>query len=209
MNPDELKQAWQNQASSQYPRVDPELLLQEVRRSQQYFAAMIFWRDVREVGVSLLMVPFWFYLGLKLALPWTWYLMVPALVWVAGYMLMDRVRQVPRQPEPAQPLHQYVASSLAQVDHQIWLLRNVFWWYLLPLALSMLPFVGQVAWQLHAKGGWLAVLVVIYCVAIAACLMGGLYRLNQNAVVSHLWPRHQELEALRRELQDETLDPDS
>ena len=45
MNPDDLKQAWQTQALSTGLRVDPELLLQEVRRNQQYFTAMIFWRS--------------------------------------------------------------------------------------------------------------------------------------------------------------------
>ena len=40
----------------------------------------------------LLMVPLWIYMGVKLSLPWTWYLTVPALLWVAGYMLVDRMR---------------------------------------------------------------------------------------------------------------------
>ena len=158
MNPDNLKQAWQTQSSQTRLTIDAELLLEEVRRNQQYFAATIFWRDVREVGTALLLVPVWLYLGVKFSLPWTWYLTVPVLVWVAGYMLADRMRHRRQPPEPGEPLRQHVESSLAQVEHQIWLLRNVLWWYLLPLALSILAFFGQVTWQVRS-GGWLTALV--------------------------------------------------
>ena len=114
---------------------------------------MIFWRDVREIGIALVMVPLWLYLGVKDSLPWTWYLTVPALLWIAGYMLVDRMRHKRQPPEPDEPLRQCVESSLAQVEHQIRLLRNVHWWYLLPLGISCLAFFGQVAWQDRA-GGW-------------------------------------------------------
>src|SRR3954465_8677894 len=148
MDPDKLKQAWQTQTSQTRLTIDAELLVKEVRRNQQHFPATIFWRDVREVGISLLMVPLWVYLGIRQSSPWTWYLTVPALLWIAGYMLADRLRHKRQPEESGEPLRQHVASSLAQVEHQIWLLRNVFWWYLLPLALSLLAFLSQVAWQL-------------------------------------------------------------
>ena len=61
-------------------------------------------------------------------------------------------------------------SSLAQVEHQIWLLRNVFWWYLLPLALATLAFFGQVAWQVRS-GGWLMALVVGLVVIAAGIIL--------------------------------------
>ena len=102
---------------------------------------------------SLLLVPLWLYLGVKLSLPWTWYLMVPALLWVAGYMLADRMRHKRQPPEPGEPLRQRVESSLAQVEHQIWLLRNVLWWYLLPMALAIC--VDLLARQI--REGWLSV----------------------------------------------------
>ena len=159
MNPDNFKQAWQTQSSQTRLTIDAELLLKEVRRNQQCFTAMIFWRDVREVGTALLLVPLWLYLGVKHSLPWTWYLTVPALLWVAGYMLADRMRHKRQPPEPGEPLRQRVESSLAQVEHQIWLLRNVLWWYLLPLALSILAFFGQVAWQERSGGWWTALAV--------------------------------------------------
>ena len=203
MNPDNFKQAWQTQTSQTRLTIDAELLLKELRRSQRYFAATILWRDVREVGTSLLMVPVWLYLGVKYSLPWTWYLTVPALLWIAGYMLADRMRHKRQPPEPGEPLRQRVESSLAQVEHQIRLLRNVLWWYLLPLFLPMLAFFGQVAWQ-ERSGGWWTALAVSPVVALGAIVFAGVYWLNQYAVRAGLEPRRRELESLLMSLDDET-----
>ena len=52
-----------------------------------------------------------------------------------------------RKPsEPGDPLLESVKESLTQVEHQIWLLRNVFWWYLLPFTISILAFFAHVTW---------------------------------------------------------------
>ena len=204
MNPDNFKQAWQTQSSQTRLTIDADLLLNEVRRNQQNFTASIFWRDVREVGTAVLMVPLWFYMGVQAgSLPWTWYLTVPVMVWIAGFMLVDRMRHKRQPPEPGDPLRQHVESSLAQVEHQIWLLRNIFWWYLLPPALSILAFFAQIAWEIRS-GGWLTALVVAALVAIVATALAAVYWLNQNAVRLQLEPRRQELEALLASLNDET-----
>jgi hypothetical protein len=205
MNPDDLKRAWQRQTSQTHLLIDTELLLKEVRRNQAYFAAIIFWRDIREVGVSLLGIPVWIYLGAKHSLPWTWYLMVPAMLWIAGYMLADRMRHNRQPPEPGEPLRQRVESSLAQVEHQIGLLRNVLWWYLLPLSLAALAFVGQVTWQ-ERSGGWWMALSASGVVAIVAIVFGCVYWLNQYAVRVELEPRRRELETLLLSFDDETPD---
>jgi hypothetical protein len=205
MNSDDFKQAWQGQASQTRLMIDADLLLNEVRRNEMYFTAMIFWRDVREVGISLLMVPLWLYLGVKLSLPWTWYLVVPALLWIAGYMLVDRMRHKRQPPESGEPLRRRVESSLAQVEHQIGLLRHMLWWYVLPLALSMLAFIGQVAWQ-ERSGGWWTALALSEVVAIGVIVFAALYWLNQYAVRCGLEPRRRELETLLMSLEDETPD---
>jgi hypothetical protein len=203
MNPEDLKQVWQAQSSPSRMTIDAELLLKEVQRNQRSLAAAIFWRDVREVGVSLLLAPVWVYLGVKQSAPWTWYLTVPALLWIAGFMLAGRIRQKRARRESGASLRRHVESSLAQVEHQIWLLRNVFWWYLLPLALAMLAFFGHAAWRERA-GGWWTLLAVSMVVAIGAIIFGGIYWLNQRVVRSELEPRRQELESLLVSLSEET-----
>ena len=140
------------------------------------------------MGTSLLMVPLWLYLGVKLSLPWTWYLTVPVLLCIAAYVLADRMRHKRQPPEPGEPLRQHVESSLAQVERQIRLLRHVLWWYLMPIALSCLAFFGQVTWQ-ERSGGWLTALAGAGAVVIGAIVLAGVYWLNQYAVRSELEPR--------------------
>jgi hypothetical protein len=205
MDPDNFKQAWQGQSSQTRLGIDADLLLKEVQRKQLCFTASIYWRDVREVGTCLLMVPLWLYLGVRSSLPWTWYLMVPALFWIAGYMLADRMRHKRQPPEPGEPLRRCVESSLAQVEHQIWLLRHVLWWYLLPIALPMLAFFGQVTWRAQSGGWWTALAAFGVLVAFGVVIiLAGIYWLNQYAVRSSLEPRRRELETLLMSLEDET-----
>lgn len=203
MTPDEIKEAWQTQTSQTRLTIDVELLLQEVQRNQQYFSAMIFWRDVREVGTALVLAGLSLYVGIGLSMPWTWYLASLALVWIGGFMLTDRMRHKRRPPGPSEPLRPRLECSLAQVEHQIWLLRNVFWWYLLPIAVAVLPFFVHSAWQDRAGGWWIALalgLVIVFTVAV----LGVVYWVNQIAVRSAFEPRRQELEMLLVSLQDES-----
>jgi hypothetical protein len=196
-----LKPAWQAQPR---PAIDPEQLLVDVRRDRRRFAATLFWRDVREVGLSLVMVPLWVYLGAALALPWAWYLMVPTLLWYAGFLLADRRRHPRRSLDPGQPLVQCVAGSLAEVEHQIWLLRNVGWWGLWPFAVPALAFFGHIYWL--AGGGRAAAGAMAGVAAVVGLILAWVYRLNQAAVRDQLEPRRRELQALLAGLQDSSPD---
>src|SRR5262245_52340172 len=115
---DRLQQAWQAQSPRARITIDRDLLLNELRRNQRNFRATIFWRDVREVGISLLLVPVLLAMGSRVVLPWTWYLMIPAVLWVAGFMLVDRLRQRKRPVGPAESLTAGIESSLTEVEHQ-------------------------------------------------------------------------------------------
>jgi hypothetical protein len=131
-------------------------------------------------------------------------LTVPALLWIAAFMLADRLRHKRQPLGPGEPLRQSVESSLTQVEHQIWLVRNVFWWALLPTALAVLPFFGEVSWSVRLDGWWIALLALAVPVSIVAVMFVGIYSLNQTAVRCGLEPRRQELEALLSSLKDET-----
>ncbi|HMJ90343.1 MAG TPA: hypothetical protein VK530_11025, partial [Candidatus Acidoferrum sp.] len=198
---DDLKKAWQSQTSPQRLTLDVAMVLNEVRRNERQFAAMIFCRDVREVGVALILVPVWFYMGFKMSSPWSWYLAVPGLLWIAGFMVVDRKRQRRKQSAPGDNLRSSIERSLAQVEHQIWLLRNILWWYLLPLFVPLTIFVAQVAWRSgSSKVGALAGFAVME--PIFALVFGFIYWLNQYAVRKQLEPRRKELQSLLRSLDE-------
>jgi CubicO group peptidase (beta-lactamase class C family) len=208
MDPDKYQQAWQAHTTQTRVTIDADLLSKEVQRSHRDFRSTIFWRDVREVGVSLLLIPIWFVLGFTISLPWTWYLTVPALIWVAGFLLVDRRRHPQRPSEPGEPLLHYVKESLTQLEHQIWLLRNVFWWYLLPPSISIMAFFVHVAWQ-SSDVWWEFLVVVGFLGLFLFVIYGAVYRLNQSAVREQLEPRRQDLLKLVASLEDETSSEDS
>ncbi len=205
MDLDPLKKAWQAQAAHGKLVVDTDLMRAEVRRSEQFLSAIVFWRDVREIAVCVVLIPVWIAMGVAIALPWTWYLAIPALLFIAGFMLVDRRRHHRPAPGPEAPLIHCVEHSLGQVEHQIWLLRNVFWWYLLPLAVPILAFLAQVCWRLRSLG-WQAAVFMVIVTAFVGLVFVGVYRLNQRAVRSLLEPRRRELQALLASLRDSVSD---
>jgi len=203
MNPDDYQKAWQ--APSAQPRVTihADLLLKELQHNQRNFRVSIFWRDFREVAIAVLLIPVWFYMGAKLSSPWTWYLTVPVLIWIAGFMLVYRIRHRPEGGKLDDTLLRCVQRSLIEVTDQIWLLRNILWWYLLPPCLSMLAFIFQITW-LHSHGWPDALAHVAPPVIAIFAVYAFIYWLNQYAVRTKLEPRRQELLALIASLGEET-----
>ena len=202
MSLDKYQQAWKAGSLQSQVKFDAVLLSKEVQRSHETFRSMIFWRDVREVGISLVMIPIWFALGIGTSLPWTWYLAVPALLWIAGFMLVDRRRHPQRPSDPGEPLLFYVKESLAQVEHQIWLLRNVFWWGLLPPSISLMAFFIHGAWD-STKTWWGCILVSGFFGVFLFYLYRWIYRINQLAVRKQLEPRRNDLQKLITYLEGE------
>jgi hypothetical protein len=199
MSPDDYQQAWQAQASQTRVTIDADLLLKELRRDQQSFQTTFLSRDFGEVALALLMLPLWFYLGATLALPWTWYLMVPTMLWHAGFMVMYRRRHKEKPAEAGSPLLDCAMNSLTQVETQIWLNTNVFLWGILPTSIASLAFIGHVGWLTSIE--WWATLGIM---GFIVPVMGSLYFLNQYAVRKRFEPRRQELLRLIASLEGDT-----
>lgn len=207
MTPDEFQQAWQADSAQTRVIIDADLLREEVQRDQRQFNTMISYRDFGEVGVAIVMIPIWFVMGYMLDLPWAWYLSVPVFLWIAGFMLLYRRRHQPEPDKSEGPLlQQCVQRSLAEVEQQIWLLKNILWWYLLPPTLSITAFFAQISWQ-SREGGWLtALLFFVLLEGFVLALYGWIYVLNQRVVREQLLPRREELQKLRASLEQETTD---
>lgn len=189
-----------------------ENLASALRQHDQTFNRTVFWRDLREIGVALALIPVWIVLGVVTSSPWTWWLEIPALLWVAGFMYVDRRRQQRGAPGPGASLRAGLESSVAQVEHQIWLLRNILWWYLLPLGLPLVLFVVQLSlnaarptdapsWQTIAT----AILSATVFLAMLVAIYGFIYWLNQHAVRKQLEPLRERMQSAVAALaEDET-----
>ena len=196
MNFEDLQKAWQSQNAGATVTINTDLLLKEVRHNQRSFWWTIFWRDVREVGVAIFLTWFFVRLGLRRA-EWTDFLVGLTCFGVGAFMVVDRLLQRRQQAATSNSLVSCVETSLRQVNHQIWLLKNVFWWYLLPLSAAVSISVAATIWrvrshtdQLIGWGGY-----VVCC----GLLDWFVYWLNQIALKKGLVPRQQELLALLTE----------
>ena len=149
------------------------------------------------------MLPLWFYLGHKFSAPWTFYLTALALIWVAGFVVVDRIRYRRKPSEPGESLLHCVHESLTEVEHQIWLKRRIFWWYLLPPSVSFMAFFVHVSWMSAATWWQFPLILMPYSFFLLA-LYGGIYYFTQLAVRKDLEPRRHELLTLLASLGDET-----
>lgn len=197
MNFESLQKSWQSQETK--ISINSDVLLKEVRRNQDQFWTTIFWRDIREVGWAILLFGFFLWWGLR-GHDWTNCLIAFACLWVAIFMVVDRFLQHRKRPAANDTLKECIESSLHQVNHQIRLLKNVFWWYLLPLAVSLAISIGYSTWH-DRHSGLSAVIGWIVYVVFGVLLFWGLYWLNQLAVRKSLEPRRRELESLLASLE--------
>jgi positive regulator of sigma E activity len=183
MNFESLQQRWQQQETRSQVKVDASLILQEVRRNHRSFEAMIFWRDFREVGAALFVTVFIIIRGRD----WTDWLLAVAGAGVGIFLLRDHLRQRKQRPRASEDLRLYVQHSLGEVRHQSWLLRNVLWWYLLPLMVPLL--ISMVVNAASFRQG-----AIFFSTTLVLTWL--IYWLNQHAVRKQLVPREQELERL-------------
>ena len=206
MPPDDFQRAWQQQSSRTQVKVDAELLLQEVQRSEKDFQNTIYYRDTREIIVAILMIPVTIIMGYVIELPWTWYLGIPSSLWVAGFMFAYRIRNKQDSGEPDEPLLSSVKRSLNAQENQIWLLSNVLWWYILPPLCAMLPFFAQVTWQ-DAENLRDAMVRAPFFFLLASFVLAVfyfVYRVNIQCVEQQLKPRREELRKILNNFQDES-----
>jgi hypothetical protein len=205
MDPEKLRQAWQSQPSGSQIHIDADVLVREVRRNQQSFRATIFWRDFREIlAAAFVVVAVSLHVVLKgIEEHWPWLMLGVGAAFVAAYILFDRWRQRPNAPHYDGALISHIEQSLKEVEHQIWLLRNVFWWYLLPCALGgLFPSVYFFATDLATRELQDFLGPFLLSTGIFVAIFYGVYLLNQYAVRRGLEPRRQELLAMRDSLLD-------
>jgi Na+/melibiose symporter-like transporter len=199
------KNYWQKDAAASKLTIDSDMLIREVKRNKDAFESTIFWRDFREVAVAVIMVGVFLH-GAARAKDNMWVagaLVVVAIsmLYVAAFFLIDRRLQKKREPRHTDPLLACVESSLTQVNHQIWLLKNVLWWYLLPPGAGIALFFFVVTWNLlKVLPAWQVLLGFLVGMLIVALVFWGVYWLNQFAVRKGLIPRRDELEAMLKNL---------
>lgn len=196
MDNDPLQEAWRHQ-NSRPVTIDEDTLLSLVKRNHRDFRAVLLRRDALEIGIALILTVVFAGVGVSSA-NWSWFVLAGGCLFVALFMLVDRHRQNRKSASPGETLVAWVEGARLDVEHQIWLLRNVFWWYLLPFLLGMGVVFGHDAWRAIRGGSSLLSVAALLSgpVAFVGLLYFGIYLLNQYAVRADLKPRLEELQQL-------------
>ena len=192
---DELQDKWQSQENSASINIEMDLLLREVKRNQKNFKAIIKGRDTLEVSVGFILTALFLCIGFGGKMRGFVFAAIMCFG-VSMFFIIDRYLQKRNAHKSTDSVVSCAESSLCEVNHQVWLLKNVFWWYLLPLG------AGIVIAFLHTL--WMArdvvttnvvigsVLYFIFCI----WLYRYIYNLNQKAIVDELLPRQIELQEI-------------
>ena len=136
MNLDDFKEPWQQRQRALDGRVDH--VIKKVRSRMAGFDRTIWWRDMRESLAAILLIVWYCYdlfqqqsalakCGAGLG--------IVACVFILAVLHWARVKGKGARPDL--PVEDYRWAELDRVDRQIWLLRNVHWWYLGPLLIAV------------------------------------------------------------------------
>ncbi len=162
--PDDLKRVWQSQSSRSPLRVDADLLLQEFRRSRRrLISGVLFYESLLLLGLVVMGVLFivgglWAWRELPRSAVWGLFFLGCVLFGVAGYKILDRIRQMRRHPAASDAVAACVEEQLDWVRHEARLWgREALWWYLVPLAVGERLLIWSVR---YAAGGPSALLTV-------------------------------------------------
>lgn len=186
---------------------DAESAMEIVRKKREDFSEMILTRDSSEIGTALCLIAiYWIFFRSIYTSPIPLCLATGFILLPCVFLVVDRIWQRRGKRKRNGCVSDELNEYLRQVNHQIWLLRNVIWWYLMPLAISSLAVIAGIAIQFTAVWDWiqLTTLAIMVCgICWGAYVNVKVYRLNQEAVEKQLLPHKEELEALLRDLQGE------
>ena len=198
MDIEAIVKAWQSQKPPR-PAEDEDTLVQRAIRNSRKLDRGVFWRDVRESVVAVALAVLCIVLAHTLARrEWPMYAAALCLMWIPFFLVADRRRQP--KPRADATTVEAIEESLQRVDHQIWLLRKVVWWYLLPCGLAFLFISGEACFQVLQEDRLLNYGPFLKSIGWCTALYIGIYFLNQWAVRSPLMPLKRELEAALKEL---------
>ena len=205
MSLDKYQLAWNVEALQEKVVFDAEELTQEVQRSRDAFRVMVVRQHLVQTGLVLAMIPFWFVMGFVMSSPWTFYLVVPVLAWIAVVYLVNLKFYTQRPGEPGEPLLVCAKVSLTQVERQIWLMRNLLWWNMLPAAVAQMAFFAHVAWE-TTDTWWGCMFVTVFWAVLLCVMCGWGHRTNELSVRKELEPRRIELQRLINALENENTE---
>ena len=180
MDFNQLSEAWRRLPP--LSQESPTETLQLVQRRARELRQVVRMRDRIETGVALLMLPLFGWLAVVVRHDLS---RVGAVIIAVACALIPLRLLAARKDaaDPGQTMVAQLRAELLQVEAQDRLLSTVLWWYLAPLGVGAILFVG---------GAVSPLLAVLYGLVVVT-FYGWLLYLNRRAARTELHPRAHEL----------------
>ncbi len=198
MNLEEYENLWHSEAHGKV-HTDRELLEKIILERIHDYDRNILRRNLREIIAGFLMIPAFIVIGVFTRQPWSWYLIITAIVWLIGFILVDRHQQNRRRGGPADSFSARVEQSIVDLRHDIWLLKRVVYWYLLPFYVTICGYFIHLAILGDKESLLFSLLLLVFVTALYTWV----WYINQQAVKKDRLPRLKELIEIQRSLHSE------
>jgi hypothetical protein len=193
MNEQDLQNIWQSPGNQEHVQFDKARLIPALESDLSKFKKSIKYRDWREIGIALLMIPLFGFTAF----------MIPFLlskigaIIIVGWciLLIVRILHAKKKVEilPTESFLTYLEKSRAYLTAQKVLLETVLFWYVLPSTTGVLLFF---------MGFDLSLLQRIIYFSVTVGLGIAIYLLNKYAVKSEIIPRLDKVDEIIENLKE-------
>lgn len=192
---EDLQNQWQKEGGNASIQVSYDMLLKEVHRNQYNFDNEILWRDIQEFVASMVGSGIFLIFGIILD---RWFFTAAiGMLYLAVFFIVYRRFRPKKSPTGAASLKTCIEESLDEINRQVHLLKNVFWWYLLLPGITFIFPLVKIGGFLNPEEMSADSLLIVVGVAV---FMGIVFWcvcwVNRRCIRKDLLPRKQELEEL-------------
>jgi hypothetical protein len=187
-----IRRAWNSQ---QPPGPPDEELIQALLGADRKLGRALFWRDMRESIVAIIVAIFFIHGGSTIGRVWVGYAAGTLCCFIPVFLILDRHLRRDDRINATASTRIALECAVRRVDHQIWLLRNVIWWYLLPIIMVFVLVLGDAALSMPRSAwiDWIWDLIFFGTTAGAVAVVIGTWYINRVAA-NQLLPLRQEFQ---------------
>jgi hypothetical protein len=122
---------------------------------------------------------------------------------IGVFRVIDNRRQKRRLLKYEDSSLSFVECSLLNINHRIWLLENIFWWWILPVAVGGILLIAQIIMLVGLQEPMVLFWKLSPGVGIGCAILGVLYWGNRWTARKYWLPRKTELETIALALKTE------
>lgn len=140
---DTMQLLWQQDPGTGRFSIDADSMHREILKQSKRFDSQVRFRDYLEGTLGFLIAIFFAVVPVLMrgAAPWyadwAWFALSAGCLFVACAFVYQRRQAQQWTTDDSQPISTSLRNSRDHLEHQIYLLRNVLWWYCLPIELPL------------------------------------------------------------------------